>query len=33
MNTMIKRVLGNAGLILEDGPRINPPWHYWSQDL
>jgi len=30
---MIKRVLGNAGLILDDGPRTNPEWHYWSTDL
>jgi len=30
---IIKRVLGNAGLILDDGPRTNPEWHYWSNDL
>jgi len=24
----IARVLGNAGLTLDKGPRINPLWHY-----
>jgi len=26
---MLSRVLGNAGLNLDNGPRTNPWWRYW----